>query len=807
MSSNSEIVDDTSEPNNPVRPFNLKDFLNKIKASWWIFLISLIICGILGALFMHYKAPSYNITAQILIADNSSGSSSSIGSSSDLLDLSSLLNLKSNVDNEAIVLQTKRLVDSTVRELHLNIIYYHRRYLTDNQIATATSPIIAEIIKPVDSIQLTTFKLFQIDSNTFELAYKQTNPDLSTKRQDYKFHYNQSFFAVGVGLMQVKKNPQISFASGESYRFDIEAPEQRVYDLQQMITISVPSTTVTTISLVFNYPVPGEGQRILGTMIKNYRDQDQVWNNMVADSTISFVDRRLVLVNDQLMKIEQALQLYKQQNSLADVGEQGLLLVTNSSNYQDQLTKNQTQLSIINSLLDYLNDETKNKTVVPESVLPTDVIFTSLVQEYNSLLMNRDKQLLSVTKDNPFMQNIDAQIVALRKDMIKNLSTTKKGIEITNAQLRNSTAGFTNEIDKAPSKQRIILDLTRQQTIQETLYTYLLQRKEETEITRTSNLSIATVIDPAKSDYLPYSPNIIIVFAVAIFLGLVFPVVRIYILELMNDKITTREDITKLSSIPILGEISHSKTHENIVALDSRSAIAEQFRALRTNLNFFINKNDERVILLTSSMSGEGKSFITMNLASVLALSGKKVLIMELDLRKPKISNYLGFDNSNGFSNYIISPNTEISSIIAPSYINENLFIISSGPIPPNPTELILDSRTDDLMLKLRKEFDYILVDAPPIGLVTDAQLMDRFCDMSVYIVRQNFTFKEQLKIANELYKNKKIKKLSIVVNDIIVKAGYGYSYGYGYGYGYGYYQENEGKKNFFTRFSKKVKN
>jgi tyrosine-protein kinase Etk/Wzc len=212
------------------------------------------------------------------------------------------------------------------------------------------------------------------------------------------------------------------------------------------------------------------------------------------------------------------------------------------------------------------------------------------------------------------------------------------------------------------------------------------------------------------------------------------------------------------------------------------------------------------VILLTSSMSGEGKSFVTINLASVLAVSGKKVLMMELDLRKPKISNYLGFDNSNGFSNYIISSDTDASSIIVPSNVNENLFIMSSGPIPPNPTELILDSRTDDLMVKLRKEFDYILVDAPPVGLVTDAQLMDRFCDMSIYIVRQNFTFKDQIKIADELYKNKKIKKLSIVVNDIVVKAGYGYSYGYGYGYGYGYYQQNDGKKNLFSRLISKVK-
>ena len=804
MSSNPEIIKETAQISDPeVKTFDLKAFIGKIKSDWWIFLISLAVCGILGALFMYYKAPSYNITEQVLIADNDN-TSTDLGSSSSMLDLSSLLDLKSNVDNEAIVLQTKHLIDTTVRQMKLNIIYYQRRLLLDKQIST--SPIIADLIKPVDSIQTTTFKLYPIDNNTFELAYKQTNPDLSTTSQDYIFHYNQPFFAVGVGLLRVKKSTQFNFAANQTYRFDIEAVEQRVYDLQQIFTVTVPSTTVTTIALVFDYPLSGEGEGILARIVENYRNQDQVWNNMVADSTINFVDRRLVVVNKELMNIEQQLQIYKQKNSLADPLEQGVLLVTNSSTYQDQLTRNETQLNIINSLLDYLNDETKNKTVVPESVLPTDVIFTSLVEKYNELLMDRDKQLLSVTKENPFMQNVDAQIVALRKDMIKNLSTTKKGIEITNQQLKASTAGFTNEINEVPSKQRIIMDLSRQQTIQQTLYEYLLQKKEETEITRTSNLSIATIIDPSKADYKPYSPNIYLVSAVAIFLGLIFPIVRIYILELMNDKILTREDIVKLCSIPIIGEISHSKTKDNIISLDlSRSAIAEQFRALRTNLHFFINKADEKVILLTSSMSGEGKSFVTMNLAAVLALSGKKVLIMELDLRKPKISNYLGLDNSNGFSNYIISSDMSIPSIIVPSNVHENLFLISSGPIPPNPTELILDARADDLFVKLRKDFDYILIDAPPVGLVTDAQLMDRFSDMALYIVRQSFTFKGQLKIADELYKNKKIKKLSIVVNDIVVKAGYGYSYGYGYGYGYGYYQ-NEEKNNIFTRLKKRLK-
>ena len=448
MNSNSDMMNEGTKVDDPIRNFDLKAFMGKLKADWWIFLISLAVCGALGALFMYYKAPAYNITAELLIADNDP--TSSVGSSSSMLDLSSLLDLKSNVDNEADVLQTKHLLDTTIRDMHLNIIYYMRRYVLDKQIST--SPVVAEIIKPVDSIMTTTFKLYPIDGNTFELAYKQTNPDLSTTRQDIVLHYNQSFNAVGVGLLRVKKSTIYNFSPGETYRFDIEAVEQRVYDLQQIFTVTVPSTTVTTIQMVFDYPVPGEGENILKRFITNYRNQDQVWNNMVADSTIAFIDRRLLVVNAELSAIEQNLQDYKQKNSLADPNAQGVLLVNNSSSYLDQLTKNETQLNIVNSLLDYLNDDTKNKTVVPESVLPADLIFTSLVEKYNQLLMDRDKQLLSVTKDNPFMQNEDAQIVALRKDMIKNLSTTKKGIEITNKQLKASTQNFENQINQTTSK-------------------------------------------------------------------------------------------------------------------------------------------------------------------------------------------------------------------------------------------------------------------------------------------------------------------------------------------------------------------
>jgi len=406
------------------------------------------------------------------------------------------------------------------------------------------------------------------------------------------------------------------------------------------------------------------------------------------------------------------------------------------------------------------------------------------------------------------MVNLDARIASLRRDMIRNLVTTQQSLQITNSRLKSTNNGFAEQIAQVPPKQRVYLDLTRQQEITQTLYTYLLQKKEETEISKTSNLSIATVIDPPKSDYKPYSPNIIIVLAAVVFLGLMFPIARVLALDILNRKILVKEDIEKHTGVPIVGEISHNKSQNNLVFLDStRSAIAEQFRSLRTNLQYFINKADEKVILVTSSIAGEGKSFTTINLAGALAITGKKVLLMELDLRKPKLSGYFGIPNANGFSNYMIAENMPVSDIISNSAFNENLYIISSGPIPPNPAELILDKRADELFAKLREEFDYIIIDAPPIGIVTDAQLMSRFADMALYIVRQNFTLKDQLKIVEDLYVNKRMNKIAIIVNDIETKRGYGYGYSYGYGgYGYGYgYYDDDNKKFSLSRSVKKV--
>lgn len=327
-----------------------------------------------------------------------------------------------------------------------------------------------------------------------------------------------------------------------------------------------------------------------------------------------------------------------------------------------------------------------------------------------------------------------------------------------------------------------------------------MQKAEETVISKSSNISIAKVIDPPKSQVTPISPKKNIIYFSGLIVGLLVPIIVLLASNLFNVTVSSKQDINSITAVPIIGEISHNNEADNlIVANKGRSSISEQFRALRTNLSFYLKNSDEKVILLTSSMSGEGKSFTAINLGNILALAGKKVLLMELDLRKPGLSAKLAISNDIGFSNYTINRDLKVQDIIKPLSINSNMYIISSGPLPPNPAETLMSEYTPILMKELKEQFDYIIMDAPPVGIITDAQLLSAYADVTLYMVRQRVTSKDQLKIVDDLYKSGKMKNIGIVVNDILSKQ-------YGYGYGYGTYGINEDKPGFLQTIKDKFK-
>ncbi|MGM9476219.1 GumC family protein [Pedobacter sp. GSP4] len=759
---------------------NLKDIFVKLFDKWTWFLYSIIICVIVAFLYIRYTPPTYQINAKILVNDNEKGGA--IGKqSSGLMDLGGLLGSNNSVDNEAEILKTRFLMEQVVRQMQLNIIYSKKSGLVLREMYEA--PLKINIVKGADTITTTTLNIHKVSSSKLQITGKNFQKTVA---------WGELFNVKGVGLVKVEPN-SINSLNDDNYYVSVSSIDSRVAALMQRLSVSVTNKQVSVIDLGLMYPVPKKGEDILSKLIGSYISINLSDKNSIADSTYKFIKERLNVIASELGDVENKVENFKQKNQLADMSEQGKLLVQNTGEFAAELAKAETQVTILSNLESFLKSDNGSKRVFPSSLIPQDLVFSNLMNQYNSLLIEKEKQLLSVTEESPFIQNINRQILGLRGDILSNVESAKNNYLTTRNRLRTQLSQAEGQVSNVPQIEKNYLKLARNQQIKQELYIFLMQKAEETAISKTSNIAIAKTIDPPKSQVAPVSPKNKVVYVFAILAGFAIPVILIFGQNLLNTRITTKEEITSLTNVPVVGEISHNTSSDNlIVANQSRSAISEQFRALRTNLSFYLKSKEEKVILLTSSMSGEGKSFTAINLGNILALAGKRVLLMELDLRKPGLSAKLGVNNDIGFSNYTINQSINITDIVKPLTINKNMFIISSGPLPPNPAETLMNDKVSNLIENLKEEFDYIIMDAPPIGVITDAQLLSRYASVTLYLVRQKVTQKDQLKIVEELYRNKKMHNLGIVVNDIISKY-------YGYGYGYGTYGE-EAKVSWFKR-------
>lgn len=755
---------------------NFKEILNKLIDKWPWFIISIGACLLIALLYCSYTPPTYQVKAKLLVNDDEKGGG--LGKQAGaLMDLGGLMGARNSVDNEAEILKTRFLMEQVVREMQLNIVYAKKIDFVSRELYN--SPFKFNIVKGVDTIKATKFTVRKISASRFKITAKNFIKEVAL---------GERFNIQNVGTIQVEPN-KLEDMDNSEYNVSVTSLDERVAILMNQLSVSVSNKQVSIIDLGLSYTIPQKGEDILNTLIRAYTSANLSDKNAIADSTYRFIKERLNVIATELGDVENKVESFKKQNQLSDMSEQGKLLVQNTGEFSSELAKVETQVSVLSDLEAYLKDGNKNKRVFPSALIPTDMVFSNLMSQYNSLLIEREKQLLGVTEESPFVQNIDSQIKGLRSDILSNVQSSRNAAISTRNKLRSQLNTVEGKISDVPQIEKNYVKLARNQQIKQELYIFLMQKAEETAISKTSNIAIAKTIDPPKANVIPISPKKNIVYLASLMFGFILPLILIFGIELLNTSIKTKDEITALTRVPVIGEISHNTGSDNlVVANQSRSAISEQFRALRTNLSFYLKDKSEKVILLTSSMSGEGKSFTAINLGNILALAGKKVLLMELDLRKPGLSAKLGINNDIGFSNYTISPEIKVKDIVKPLSINKNMFIISSGPLPPNPAETLLSEHTNSLIKQLKEEFDYILMDAPPIGIITDAQLLSQFADVTIYLVRQKVTQKDQLKIVEDLYTKGKMKNLGIVVNDIISKY-------YGYGYGYGTYGESANEK------------
>ena len=450
-------------------------------------------------------------------------------------------------------------------------------------------------------------------------------------------------------------------------------------------------------------------------------------------------------------------------------------------------------------LSEYANNPDHAYEVLPVNVGLTDTGLTELINRYNEMLLERKRLLRTSSESNPVVVNLDASIRAMRSNVQTTILSVQKGLMITKADLERQAGKYAGRITSAPGQERQLVSISRQQEIKAGLYLMLLQKREENAITLASTANNARIVDEAQAGLLPVSPKGKLIYLIAFVLGIAIPVGIIYIIELLRYKIEDRSDVEKLTTVPIIGDIPASdnmpKEGSVVVHENQNDMMAETFRNVRTNVQYMLG-NNQKVVLITSTTCGEGKSFVAANLAISFALLGKKVVIVGLDIRKPGLNKAFQMSHKeDGITRYLADPeHTDLMSLLQQSNVTPNLYILPGGAIPPNPTELVAHDSLVQAVDRLKKEFDYVILDTAPIGMVTDPQLISRVADMSIYVCRAGYTPKAGYLFINELKDHKKLPNLCTIINDVNIKTGkYGYGtygkYGYGrtYGYGYGY--------------------
>jgi tyrosine-protein kinase Etk/Wzc len=560
---------------------------------------------------------------------------------------------------------------------------------------------------------------------------------------------------------------------------------------------------------------------VINQLMKVYQQGTIEDKNIKTLQTLNFLNGRLSIVDHELDSITRAINDYRMLNGISNAEAQ-----TNDyfsrANTNDQRSKDiDLKLGLIDQISGYLSDGHNIYDEVPSTYSIEDPTLVNQVQEYNRLQMER-KTLISeknVPAGNPVVKLKEDQIAKVRSNILESLRNVRAAYASNLAQLRAETRGIQGQIQGLPSKQQGLVDLQRLQLSKQDLFKFLNEKKEETAISLAATISNTRVLEIAEASRVPVRPTSGKVRGIALLIGLLIPLVFVLVLEIMDDKITTRNDIENHTAATVLGEIGHAGADDTLVVKPrSRSFIAEQFRIVRSNLQYVLTEAKPNgrapVLLITSSFSGEGKSFISTNMGAVMALAGKRTVICEFDVRKPKILSGLNITKKPGLTNYMLGKAT-IEELLVPVEGIDNLWVLPCGPIPPNPAELLLDKKLDELFEYLTTAYDFLVMDTAPVGMVGDAMTLARFVDTTLYIVRQGVTHKKQLEMVNDFVKSEKLPKMNIILNDVKLQAGYGYygygrygygygyggSYGYGYGYGYGYYDDDVEGTSFMRRW------
>jgi tyrosine-protein kinase Etk/Wzc len=783
---------------------DLRIVLEKYLFHWQWFILGAFLCLSGAYVYLRYATPQYQASTTILVKDEKKGGMLSELSAFSDLGLGS--GLKSNVDNEIEILKSRTIVESTVKSLKLNIALITHGNVKSSEVFKDT-PIVVDFIsqKPDFYSSIMLLEFIELTPNSFTLESKINSaevPMLTQKKKEYRYG---EIIATSIGELivtkpiVVKKSININF---ESIDISVSPIDAVVRGYLGRIKVNPVSKTSSVVEISITDPIVKRAEVFLNKLIQIYNDDAAADKNFISENTSKFIADRLELITQELDGVEQDVESFKKTNSLTDIESEAKLFIEGSSEYNKLSVQNEIQLNVISSMLDFLKKST-NADLLPANIISKEGDAGDLINSYNQLILERNRILKSATLANPTVVALDQQIASLKLNVSESLSRMQASLNIQKRNLKGQEGLLDSKIGKIPVQERQFRVIARQQKVKEELYLYLLEKREETAISLAATAPNARVIDAAKASNIPVSPKKNTIYLAALLLGLLIPFGIIYINDLLDTKVKNRLDITDKFNIPFLGDIPKSLTPNEIIDTTSRTSTAEALRIVRANLDFMLNQVPDgraKSIFLTSTISGEGKTFLSVNLASIFAHSGKKVLLIGMDIRKPKLNEYIGITKTKGLTDYLSSKNEPISDFITEYKGYKNLDVLLAGSIPPNPTELLMNTKVDELFAQFKKDYDFIIVDTAPVSLVSDTLIVAKYADTFVYVVRANHMDKRMLSIPDILHKENKLPNMAFILNDTEITKGYGYG-GYGYGsYGYGTREKKPWYKEIFKK-------
>ena len=789
---------------------NIQELLFRYLIHWPWFVVSIIICIACAWGYLRLTTPIYNISATVLIKDEKKGGGASMSSDLEKMGLEGFISSSSNVDNEIEVLRSKSLAREVVNNLGLFVTYMDEDEFPSKELYH-TSPVLVSLTHQEADKLPGRMEINMILQPTGVLGVQITVGEKEYRKQ---FDKLPAVFPTDEGTVAFfANNDTLSAVCPENITKErhitafINRPFSVLKEYVNSLSIAPTSKTTSVVVISLENTNTRRGRDYINKLLEMYNINANNDKNEVAQKTAEFIDERIGIISKELGSTEQDLENFKRSAGITDLNSEAQIALTGNAEYEKKRVENQTQINLVMDLQRYMKGNEYE--VLPSNIGLQDAASAGAIDRYNQMLVERKRLLRTSTENNPTIINLDTSIRAMRTNVQATLDATLKGLQITKEDLAREASRYSRRINDAPTQERQFVSIARQQEIKSGLYLMLLQKREENAITLAATANNAKIIDEALADDNPISPKKTIVYLAALVLGVGLPVGVIYLIGLTKFKIEGRADVEKLTSLPVVGDIplADEKTGSIAVFENQNNLMSETFRNVRTNLQFML-ENGKNVILVTSTISGEGKSFISANLAISLSLLGKKVVIVGLDIRKPGLNKVFNIPKKeHGITQYLTNTTANLMDFVQPSDINKNLFILPGGTVPPNPTELLARGGLEKAIETLKANFDYVILDTAPVGMVTDTLLIGRVADLSVYVCRADYTHKAEFTLINELAENNKLPNLCIAVNGLDLNSRkYGYYYGYGkygkdygcgkrYGYGYGYGEKHGGKK------------